>query len=196
MKSKMNFFACFLLFCTTGQLYAQSASESPKSQTSVAAVSPSSQQSVVDPGKAADIRKLLEVSGVKGIMAQTMVSMGDTLRPLMAKALPAGDYRDKLVDLFFAKFQSKADPQQLVELIVPIYDKYLTDEEIKGLIQFYQTPLGQKAVNVLPRIVAESQQRGEKWGEQLGQDSMLEVLSEHPELKKALEEAKGNPSPQ
>jgi hypothetical protein len=49
----------------------------------------------------------------------------------MVKTLPPGDYRNRLVDLFFVKFQSKANPQQLADLIVPLYDKYLSDEELK-----------------------------------------------------------------
>jgi Uncharacterized protein conserved in bacteria (DUF2059) len=40
------------------------------------------------------------------------------------------------------KFKSKADPLQLLDSIVPLDDKHLSDEDIQGLIQFYQTPLG------------------------------------------------------
>jgi hypothetical protein len=93
------------------------------------------------------------------------------------------------LNLFFAKFQSKAEIHKLLDLIVPVYDKYLSDEEIKGLIQFYQTPLGQKTLRVMPQLMAESQEAGRKWGEGLGRQSMLDVLSEHPELEKALEDA-------
>jgi len=129
-------------------------------------------------------------------MTQMMETMGDTVRPLMANALPPGDYREKLIDLFFVKFKSKADLQQLLDSIAPLYDKYLSDEEIKGLIQFYQTPLGQKTVKVMPKLMAESQEKGSKWGEELGRQSMLEVLSEHPELEKAMEDARRAPVPQ
>lgn len=156
--------------------------------------SPATQRSQIDPVKAADIRQLMEVTGVKALMTQTMGTMSDSIKPLMTSALPPGEYREKLVDLFFAKFKSKADPQQLLDSIAPLYDKYLTDDEIKGLIQFYQTPLGQKAVNVMPKLVAESQQEGRKWGEALGRQSMMDVLSENPELEKAMENAR-KPAP-
>jgi hypothetical protein len=116
--------------------------------------------------------------------------MSTTIKPLMTQALPAGDYRDKLVDLFFVKFQSKADTQQLLDQIVPLYDKYLSDQEIKDLIQFYRSPLGQKTTQVMPTLTAEAQEVGRKWGEALGRQSMLEVLAEHPELEKAMEDAR------
>ena len=70
-----------------------------------------------------------------------------------------------------------------------VYDKYLTHDEIKGLIRFYETPLGQKTLSVLPQIVSEMQESGNKWGGELGKESMREVLAEHPDLAEALENA-------
>jgi hypothetical protein len=47
-------------------------------------------------------------------------------------------------------------------------------------------------LSTLPNVMAESQAAGTKWGEQIGRESMIEVLTEHPELQKAMEEAKNN----
>jgi uncharacterized protein len=149
----------------------------------------SSGQAKVDPAKEADIRRLLELTGAKALAVQTMTSMEDGIKPLMSNSLPPGDYRDQLIDLFFAKFHSKADAQHLVDIAVPIYDKYLTNEEVKGLIKFYETPLGQKATGVMPKMVGEIQGESREWGEKLGREAMMEVLTEHPELEKALEAA-------
>src|SRR5579872_5763280 len=115
-----------------------------------------------------------------------MDSMEGSIKPLLASALPPGEYRDKLIDLFFAKFQSKANPKALLDLAVPLYDKYYSHEEIKGLIQFYQTPLGQKTLSILPKLMAESMNTGQEWGRQLGAQCMEEVLAEHPDLKSAM----------
>ncbi len=41
----------------------------------------------------------------------------------------------------------------------------------------------------MPQLVAEAQAAGSKWGESIGRQSMMEVLAEHPDLKKALEES-------
>ena len=111
---------------------------------------------------------------------------------MVTDALPPGEYRAKVVDLFFEKFRSKRDPANLMNLVIPIYDKYYSDEDIRGLIQLYQTPLGKKMLSTLPNVMAESQAAGTKWGEQIGRESMIEVLTEHPELQKAMEEAKNN----
>lgn len=130
------------------------------------------------------------------LAAQMMEGMEKSIKPLMVSSLPQGEYREKLIDLFFAKFQSKISSAQLLDLAIPIYDKYYTPEEIKGLIQFYETPLGQKLTSVQPKMSAELQDVGRKWGEGLGRDSMLEVFSEHPELAKALDSAKKGTQPQ
>ena len=152
--------------------------------------------SQIDPAKAADIRHLLDLTGASNLATQSMDQMEKDIRPLVSNSLPPGDYREKLVDLFFEKFRSKRDPDRLIAIIIPIYDKYYSDDEIKGLIKFYESPLGKKMASALPKIMSESQAAGGKWGQQLGRDSMIEVLTEHPELRKALEQAKANTQPQ
>jgi hypothetical protein len=188
-----------LLGCASAQTHSGSAQPGPEPRTeqqAAPASSPAPQPSKIDPAKAAEIRQLMEVAGAKAVMIQMMDSTGENIKPLLTNALPPGEYRDKLVDLFFVKFRSKADPQQLLDLIVPLYDKYLSEEEIKALIQFYRTPLGQKTIQVMPKLTTESAELGRKWGEELGRQSMLDVLSEHPELEKSLEDAKKTSPPQ
>ena len=147
-------------------------------------------QANVEPAKAADIHKLLELTGGMVLAKQMMERSLTNLRPLMTSALPPGDYREQLVTLFMAKFQSKITSQTLENLALPVYDKYFSREEIRGLIEFYQTPLGHKTVSVLPQAVAEVSDHARAWGTDLGRDSMKEVLAEHPDLAKALDQAK------
>jgi hypothetical protein len=196
----MKIYIAVALLLLSGSASTQTKSGSqtsaPEQRTDQQQSAPAAQPQKIDPAKAADIRQLLDVVGAKALMSQTMDTMADNIKPLLAKALPPGEYRERLIDLFFVKFKSKADPQQLLESIVLLYDKYLSAEEIKGLIQFYQTPLGQKTVTVIPKLMAESEEQGRKWGEELGRDSMLEVLTEHPELKKAMEDAGKTPAPE
>lgn len=146
-------------------------------------------QSKIDPAKEADIRKLLDLTGAAGLVRQVMANMEHSIKPLMTGALPPGDYRDQLVQLFFEKFQSKMNTDSLLNLAVARYDENFSDDEIKQLISFYQTPLGEKVVTVLPKLTQEMQQDGMQMGQQLGRESMLEVLQEHPELARALQEA-------
>jgi uncharacterized protein len=158
-------------------------------QSAPATASAATTQNKIDPAKEADIRRLLDLTGASRIVKETMESMTTTIRPLMAKSLPPGEYREKLIDLFFAKFHAKADIAQLIDLAIPAYDRYFSHEEIKSLIKFYETPLGQKSLSVMPQLTNEMRDAGRKWGEKLGRDSMQEVLAEHPEMEAALEAA-------
>jgi uncharacterized protein len=152
-------------------------------------------QTRIDPAEEADIRKLMDLVGAKALAMQAMAATEKALRPLMTRALPPGEYRGKLVELFLEKFDSQADPQGALDLIVPIYARYFSDQEIQELIQFYETPVGKKAVLVLPKIAAESREAGGEWGRKLGRDAMREVLTEHPDLARALVKARSAASP-
>ena len=185
----------FLLgvFCSAQD--ASSPATGSDSDQSVAAAARANKQSKIDPQKEADIRRLLQLMGAERAMTQAMANMETNIRPLLTSSFPAGEYRDRLIQLFFDKFHSKIDPQELIGLAMPVYDKYLSDADVKGLIDFYSTPLGEKVINVLPDIVAESGERGRQWGEKIGRESMIEVLQEHPEMKEALQARKKDTLP-
>lgn len=184
--------ACLLL--VSSMLLAQSNGQPAQPATQPPSTETAPANTSIDPAKKADIQRLLEVTGAKNLAIQRMSTMENNLRPMLANSLPPGEYRDKLIQLFFDKFHSKIDPEMLVELVIPVYDKYLSDEEVKGMIQFYSTPLGKKMIEVLPKLVAESEEAGEQWGAQIGRQSMVEILQEHPDLRQALENA-NKPAP-
>jgi hypothetical protein len=147
----------------------------------------------IDPAKEASIRNMFEVLGMAKMMQQVIAGMSDSMKPMLMSSLPPGAYRERLADLFFQRFQSKLRVEQLLDLAVPIYNKYFSLEEVEGLTRFYQTPLGQKALSVLPQSMIEMQTASMKLGEELGRKAMIEVLDEHPDLKKAFEEAAAAP---
>ena len=122
-------------------------------------------------------------------MTEVISGLMANMRPTLAQSLPPGEYQGELIDLFFQKFQSKLRVDDLIEVSVPVYDKYFSKEDIIELIAFAQTPLGQKMNSVIPKVIIEIQTAAAGVGEELGRQSMLEVLAEHPELAKALEDA-------
>jgi uncharacterized protein len=196
--------ALFLaLSCPTG-FFAQGTSaaqnNSGKAQASAATQRPADAAapptpSSVDPAKEAAIRKLFEAVGTKELVTQMLGSTLTRIKPLVESSLPPGEYRAELVDLFFQRFQSKFTSERLLTLLVSVYDKHFSLDEVEGLTQFYQTPLGKKAVSVLPQVVSECQEVGAKLGEEVGRESMLELLAERPDLKKSMEQAASAKNP-
>jgi hypothetical protein len=57
--------------------------------------------------------------------------------------------------------------EDLVNLIIPIYDRNFTDEEVKQLIIFYSSPVGKKILEKMPPIMQECMQVGKNWGADL-----------------------------
>ena len=182
------------VFCVA-QAPSSSATDS-NSEQSVAAAARANRQPKIDPQKEVDIRRLLDVMGSRAAATQMMGDMEKNIRPLLTSSLPPGDYRERLIDLFFKKFQTKLDPEVMVDLAIPVYDKYLSDADVKGMIEFYSTPLGKKVVQVIPQLMSESGERGRQWGERIGRESMIEVLQEHPELQQAIQASKKSTLPQ
>lgn len=143
----------------------------------------------IDAAKEADIRRLLDLAGTTALVQQMVERTEQNLKPVLAGSLPPGDYRDQLIQLFFERFNSKFTSQRVVDLAIARYDENFSDDEIKGLIGFYGTPLGRKVATVLPKMMQELQEDGAKLGRQIGEQSMVEVLQEHPDLKQALQAA-------
>ena len=198
MKTKIALFALLVLGSSNAWSQTKTSSQptppAPAAQTS-ATHGAASDKPAIDPAKEKDIRRLLEVAGTKDLMASVMDGMAQNVKPILQNSLPPGDYRDKLIDAFIVKFRSKLGLSQLLDLAVPLYEQNYSDSEIKSLIAFYETPLGQKVVRVTPAMPSEMMARGQKLGEEVGRTSMLEVIAEHPEFQKAMEEAQQNAGP-
>jgi len=169
-------------------LVAFAAPQRAGAQQAPAAQSPADRPKI-DPAKEADIRTLQEVRGDKAAVDQIMKDMIESIRPYVMSTLPPGEYREKFADMFFAKFQAQNGAQKLLELEVPIYDKYLSDDDVKALIQFYQTPAGQKLAQVTPSIALDLRAVSEKWAQETGRQCMVDVISENPDMQKAIEDA-------
>jgi uncharacterized protein len=104
--------------------------------------------------KQRDIRRLLELTGSAQLGQQVIKQMMDTFK----RTSP------DVPESFWDEMTKEFDPGTMIDLVVPIYDKHLTHEDIKGLIAFYESPVGRKMTSVLPVIAQESMQAGQQWG--------------------------------
>lgn len=113
----------------------------------------------VEPEKAAAIRQLLQLTGA----SELMVASIETSLPAQKQANP------EIPEVFWEEFAARLrqDLDRFIELLVPLYDKYLTLDEIGQLIEFYQSPLGRRLVAVQPQLAAESMIAGQQWGARL-----------------------------
>lgn len=115
------------------------------------------------------IRELLRLTGAADMGKQMMDGMMDSFR-----AMP------NIQPGFIDRFKKEVNPNEVVELTIPIYDKYLTEEDIDGLITFFKSPTGKKFVSVQPQLIKDSMEIGQKWG----QEKAMHVLSLMEQEKK------------
>lgn len=66
--------------------------------------------------------------------------------------------------------EAMAPGGSFMESMFPIYNKYYTTDDLKGLIVFYKTPLGKKTIEVMPLLTQESMQVGQNWGAEISQE--------------------------
>lgn len=119
--------------------------------------------------KSKAIEELLYVMRADSLMKREM----DQLIGQMSKIL-ASEYPDsKEHKEFINELKSKINVKEILQLLVPIYDKYYTYDDIEQLIKFYKSPIGQKMLSITPDVASESIQIGIKYVEK----SMREVDS-------------------
>lgn len=114
---------------------------------------------VKDTEKTAAIRKLLVLTGAGQLGIQVMGQLMGSFK----QAMP------KVPERFWADFMKEVSPDELTNLIVPIYDKHLSLAEVNEVIRFYESPVGKKLVSVLPQVTQESMEAGKVWGAQIAQ---------------------------
>lgn len=78
---------------------------------------------------------------------------------------------------FFDTFAKKWDTKfidRTIELMIPLYQKYFTLEDLKAMIAFYHTPVGKKMASVAAAMAAD----GAKIGQQVTMEMMNELKEE------------------
>jgi hypothetical protein len=168
---------------------------SPSLQVSAQNTTPAAKPSI-DPQKEARIRELMDLTGAKDLGQQLIEAGMEQFRSSVLDSQPDNPRAKQFVDAFAARFQKRFDSKSLNEQVIPIYDKYLSTEDLKGLLEYYRSPLGQRMLKALPDVARESQAAGYALGQKAAQDTMEELKADFPEFTGASDNDKrpGNES--
>jgi uncharacterized protein len=139
----------------------------------------------LDPAKEAAIRHLMDITETTKLGENLQVYITDRVHEVAGRAI-AADRLQKFMATFSEKFNASTPPSAVTDAVVRIYARNFSMEDIQGLIQFYESPLGKRVVKTLPEISAESQ----KVGLDMDQNAALAVLrgmsEEYAEIKPML----------
>lgn len=136
----------------------------------------------IDPVKEADIRQLMDLTGAKDLGQQLMSAGIAQFRSSVTESQPDNPRANQFADAFALRFEKHFDPHSLTETVIPIYDKHLSNEDLKQLLAYYQSPFGQRMLKVLPEVARESQVAGFKLGQKAAQEVMEELKADYPEF--------------
>lgn len=117
--------------------------------------------------KRADIERLLTMTGSLALGKQMASAITVNLAQNLKQARP--DIPDKVLDLLPAEVIATFDENMdsLKDEMIPLYHRHFTAAEIKGLINFYSTDLGKKAIRTMPVLMQEGMVIGQRWGQSL-----------------------------
>jgi hypothetical protein len=110
------------------------------------------------------VRELLAVTNQSNMGKEAMDQMLAAFREM--PNLPEG---------FVEKFSELAKPEDLVELIVPIYVKHVDEADLQPTIDFFKTASGSRWILAQGVIMKESMAAGQEWGKKLAERTIEEL---------------------
>ena len=115
------------------------------------------------PSSREDILKLFEVMQIREQMQQVMRQVTVQMRSMSREQMKRNNPNITAEEL--AKIDARSE--QLIEAVpvndmmddmIPVYQKHLTKSDVDAMIGFYSTPTGQKILHEMPAMAAEGMQ--------------------------------------
>src|ERR1700728_1028192 len=155
------------------------------------------QQSDADaPASKADIERYLDAMHSREMMKSMMVTMSVQLHKVVHQQM---EKQSNLPPNFEAKMDKKTDDifnnfpvDDLIDVMIPVYQKHLTKGDVDAMVAFYSTPTGQKLLKELPAITAESMQAASGIIQKMTVNAMQQVQEEIAQAQKENETKPGD----
>jgi hypothetical protein len=145
------------------------------------------QDRTVESQKDANIERLMKLLGAGDLQQNLMDRMMAMLKQSFDPAGQGDERVQKMLSRFTVLFTEEMKKVNLTGITHELYSKYFTNEDILGLISFYESPVGKKAIQMLPQIQAEGFDRGAQLGQEAAQKAIDRWAAEFPEVQKALQ---------
>ena len=135
--------------------------------------------------KEKDIKKLLEVSGILRVLSNKQETFINSVSIMISGAF------SKVPDQFWVEFNQLIGGKEMNELIarvIPVYDKHMSHETVKKLIEMFETPFWEEWKKKMPEISREAGVVSSQWGKEISQsmafNKKLEDLIKKYKLEK------------
>jgi uncharacterized protein len=136
--------------------------------------------------KTANVRRLLALMGAEKLQAQILDQFMNIFKSSFANAAKPDERTQKILDRMTTLFTEEIKKADFMQMSSELYGKYFSNDEIKELIRFYESPTGRKLTEVLPTLSQESVRRGAELGQNAGKRAFERLAEEYPEFKALL----------
>ena len=126
---------------------------------------PVHQAHAIDAEKKTVMKELMDITGSGQVALMMAGNVNKSMTAMLKKQKP-----DTPPEVFVAieeevngLFKEEIESGRFYEIIYPIYDKKFTTAELKEIVAFYKTPIGQKVTKELPTITQESMVASQQW---------------------------------
>lgn len=148
----------------------------------------------VDPAKETAVRHLMDITQESKLGDNISGALSMNVRAAAKRGMPDDRLQKFMVD-FDQKFRESMPSSKVVDAIVPIYAKTFSLEEINGLIQFYESPLGQHVVQALGQVSHDSQEVAATMEKEAALKTLGTMTADYPEIDKMLHPEKAAAPP-
>jgi hypothetical protein len=115
------------------------------------------------PATKEDIQRYLQIMHSKEMAEKMMDAMSKPMHQMIHEQYLKD--KDKLPADFESRMNKRLDENfknipwdEILDSMVPVYQKHFTKGDVDALVAFYSTPTGQKLIKELPEITAEAMQ--------------------------------------
>ena len=128
---------------------------------------PACAQALDEPFRA-DVEKLMQVTGAAQLGAQMVSTITAQVLEGMKRSQPSLPERAvaivrEVLDAELAKAFSGS--QSMMPDIVAVYAKQFTQDDVRGMVAFYESPLGRKMIQAMPAVLQDTVAIGQRWAQ-------------------------------
>lgn len=137
----------------------------------------------IDPQLRADILRLIAATHLQKIMRDYGKQMMEVMRPSIEDSLPDTANRKEILHEVETKMQAALESQAATDQIIMVYAKYLSDDDVKGAVAFYESPAGQRFNSVSTQLEDDLSNTGEQFAMENLNTILKGLCASHPELR-------------
>lgn len=169
-------------------------SAQPQAKNPPTAATTTAPATKVDPEKEKAIRHLLQLTGAAKDGDNMTMLLSNQVKNAVSRSM-TGDRLQKFVDDFNSKLSAKAPGNEVTNAEVTIYAQNFSIEDLQGMIQFYESPVGQRVMKAMPEVFQQTQQQGATIERTMALNTLREMSGDYPEIKQLLPDEKPSLAP-